>query len=579
MPRPSLTSSFSVSDATNEVVCPLANNDGSNCRKRCLGEKRYRSMQEHIRRAHPNHYIPKLPATEESFQLMVNTPPQQPPQQQQQQQQQQASQQQRQQHQQHQLQQQQQQQLQAREKDVEHPAATTAAVALAQLQQHHRLDWDSEPDDTDIRSVELPPIRDLRDSFHPRQRELLPSILHPHHTHSPPGRSSTLPPINRNQKIQRSRKGSLTHSHSARKAKHDRNRSKDFKDFRDITRRRSLNERKALSAEPQTAAAWVQGKRWEDLIEAATSATEVDDRDITPVPQSPPPTSSSSFQPHSPSFNSLASIKHRSSVPPAFQSPPTSNQNSTSITSQPAAATSHPLQPTPYTASPLQKSQTPPPFHRDRDTDLEPFPSIESSMDVTKPYLSPPRPVTSYPQQQHNIYPHPHPHAHHPLHPLHPRHRLSNPAPFTSTSASSSTSNVSISRDKDLHIHIYCASCSRPKAIRDCFACTECICGVCRDCVPALSLSMHSSAGSPPSSSSTVGAMGISVLNLGPTSSPRSGGSSAVNRLARSNSTNTTMSNHSSIHANGKHDGRQGHGCPRCGVVGGKWRAFQLDFR
>lgn len=37
MPRPSLTSSFSVSDATNEVVCPLANNDGSNCRKRCLG--------------------------------------------------------------------------------------------------------------------------------------------------------------------------------------------------------------------------------------------------------------------------------------------------------------------------------------------------------------------------------------------------------------------------------------------------------------------------------------------------------------------------------------------------------------
>lgn len=30
-------------------------------------------MQEHIRRAHPSHYIPKLPATEESFLLMVNT--------------------------------------------------------------------------------------------------------------------------------------------------------------------------------------------------------------------------------------------------------------------------------------------------------------------------------------------------------------------------------------------------------------------------------------------------------------------------------------------------------------------------
>jgi len=45
-------------------------------------EKRYRSMQEHIRRAHPDYYIPKLPATEESFQLMISTPPsQKPPQQ------------------------------------------------------------------------------------------------------------------------------------------------------------------------------------------------------------------------------------------------------------------------------------------------------------------------------------------------------------------------------------------------------------------------------------------------------------------------------------------------------------------
>lgn len=37
-------------------------------------------MQEHIRRAHPEHYISKLPATEESFQLMINsTPSQRPP--------------------------------------------------------------------------------------------------------------------------------------------------------------------------------------------------------------------------------------------------------------------------------------------------------------------------------------------------------------------------------------------------------------------------------------------------------------------------------------------------------------------
>ncbi|KYG39816.1 hypothetical protein M433DRAFT_302158 [Acidomyces richmondensis BFW] len=36
-------------------------------------------MQEHIRRAHPEYYIPKLPATKESFELMINTPPHERP--------------------------------------------------------------------------------------------------------------------------------------------------------------------------------------------------------------------------------------------------------------------------------------------------------------------------------------------------------------------------------------------------------------------------------------------------------------------------------------------------------------------
>jgi len=47
-----------------------------------------------------------------------------------------------------------------------------------------------------------------------------------------------------------------------------------------------VESRKAFSAEPPgaMAAAAIAGKRWEDLIEAATSATEADsDRDITPV--------------------------------------------------------------------------------------------------------------------------------------------------------------------------------------------------------------------------------------------------------------------------------------------------------
>lgn len=36
-PKSGLTSSFSVSDQTFEVVCPLKNGDGTSCRKRCVG--------------------------------------------------------------------------------------------------------------------------------------------------------------------------------------------------------------------------------------------------------------------------------------------------------------------------------------------------------------------------------------------------------------------------------------------------------------------------------------------------------------------------------------------------------------
>jgi hypothetical protein len=46
---------------------------------RVIQEKRYRSMQEHIRRAHPRYYIPKLPANEESFLTMINTVPSEKP--------------------------------------------------------------------------------------------------------------------------------------------------------------------------------------------------------------------------------------------------------------------------------------------------------------------------------------------------------------------------------------------------------------------------------------------------------------------------------------------------------------------
>ena len=127
-------------------------------------------------------------------------------------------------------------------------------------------------------AVELPSFRDQFDpnALSPfqtgRPRALLPSVL----ASSPPGRFKSLPPIQGSGKPQRPKKPSM--GQQARKARHERTKSKDF------ARRLSINDgRKAMSAEPPTSA-WVQGKRWEDLIEAATSATEADDdRDLTPV--------------------------------------------------------------------------------------------------------------------------------------------------------------------------------------------------------------------------------------------------------------------------------------------------------
>ena len=123
----------------------------------------------------------------------------------------------------------------------------------------------------------LPSIHDTLPPFQPTTRELLPSVLP-----SPTGRYASLPPIYRRDKMQRPRKPSM--GQNARKGKHERGKSKDFS-LKEFSRRLSEEGRKAMSAEPPTAA-WMQGKRWEDLIEAATTATEVDDdRDLTPVSQ------------------------------------------------------------------------------------------------------------------------------------------------------------------------------------------------------------------------------------------------------------------------------------------------------
>ncbi|KAH6648515.1 hypothetical protein BKA67DRAFT_366202 [Truncatella angustata] len=417
--RQSLTSSFSITDANNEVVCPLRNQDGSSCRKRCIGEKRYRSMQEHIRRAHPEHYIPKLPATEESFLLMINTPPQDRSQ----------------------LQQQQNnanggamnggmnggmphgnhavqpivpprgyQQMNHTHAYFRDDSAApdtprgladfaggamlpteSAAAALAQLGQAQRMDsgWDSGEEwqsDTDgpripRSTIELPPINNIDPTSEPfpsmnsvrqQQRDLLPSIL----SNSPPaGRSSTLPPLQRPLGPNRRRKQSVT------KPGHKKQKSRG-----------------------QQAADWLRriqnddhyGKRWEDLIDAAASATEDIEDDRTPVPQSP-------------------ISMHRASMPPF----PHNN-----------VQTYHG-----YQASPLQQALTPPSFHQEMP---EPFPSVESGESGDQFHIG-------------------------------------------ATGLSDSSPSYS-SQD----VHIYCAACQKSSKLKESYACTECICGLCRECVNVL---------------------------------------------------------------------------------------------
>lgn len=128
-----------------------------------------------------------------------------------------------------------------------------------------------------MRTIELPPIHSTNreptsDPFSHynthRRKDLLPSIL------SPPGRSSTLPPLQRHTSTGRTRKQSV--SKRAREPQHKRQRSRgEHNHIRGLS-----HDRKAQSAEPSSA---FYGKRWEDLLDAATSATEDVDDDRTPV--------------------------------------------------------------------------------------------------------------------------------------------------------------------------------------------------------------------------------------------------------------------------------------------------------
>ena len=154
-------------------------------------------------------------------------------------------------------------------------------------------DWHSDTDGRKIprSSIELPPIHlssnDITSDPFPamnsgRPRDLLPSIL----SGSPPGRSSTLPPIHRSLGGTRPRKQSVTKR--GRESHHKKQRSKGSahewlrRIQNDDRLRPGINDRKALSAEPSAD----YGKRWEDLIDAADQAASAAgdvDEDRTPV--------------------------------------------------------------------------------------------------------------------------------------------------------------------------------------------------------------------------------------------------------------------------------------------------------
>ncbi|KAK5083684.1 hypothetical protein LTR05_006188 [Lithohypha guttulata] len=364
------------------------------------------------------------------------------------------------------------------------PSDAHAAVALAQL---HGGDSDYEGYEDSSYYRGLPSIHDTLPPFQPSTRELLPSVLP-----SPTGRYTSLPPIQRRDKKQRPRKPSV--AEHARAGKHERDRSKDFS-LKEFSRRLSEEGRKAMSAEPPTAA-WMQGKRWEDLIEAATSATEADDdRDLTPMPQSPkfPPASTG---PSAAGVTSHAgqmgggidggSTHKRSSLPPGFR--PLGH-----LQLQPHHST--------FNASPLQQTLTPPPPDLTGPNDPEPFPTVESIESAGSghqfhiPRSGLPTSASSNEDTSPLQY-HSHPYQH------------------------SQTSSFGSKADL---LEIYCANCGRPVRLVTASACTECICGVCSDCVGQI--------------------ISSPVIAIQPGSAP----------MRR--------------------------GCPRCGVMGGKWKRFQLDFR
>lgn len=111
-----------------------------------------------------------------------------------------------------------------------------------------------------------------------------------------------------------------------------------------------------------------------------------------------------------------------------------------------------------YKASPLQNALTPPPSRT--LTGPTPFPTVETSLDSSTS-------TQSSIGSGHNFHI--------------PSSGLSNSS--DSTSPTFYTNNQ--------QVQIYCAGCRRLSALRESYACTECISGFCSDCVYRLTSEQH----------------------------------------------------------------------------------------
>lgn len=466
-------------------------------------------MQEHIRRAHPEYYIAKLPATKESFDLMINTPPHEI------------------------IQEPSPQQNHAQAVIPQHsdpsglsPAfnldstlhstfnqgysqfpsnnhdggyytagdneaaviynsmaaqqrdeyrrgslipAASAAAALAQLHYHRGPAADADWGGDNMGQVMIPTLQlsptvteadflqnfyadqsnDMKANFHVDPALDEPSFMHDHNAfptsssqdqpglmpssmaRSPPDRSVTMPTMQRSLSRQHARPRKSSLSQQARIAKHERKRSKELG-------KRISGDRKAFSAEPNASAAALYGKRWEDLIDAATSATEEEgSRDLTPV----------SLERHS-YFGPTAYQTHTVQIPGSpYQSPQVHSRTSV----PPPFALGSQFQS--FQASPLNRALTPPPA--DANLDLQPFTSVDSSLSSS---LSHQHHNSTDSGSQFNILP-----------------------PGTMDS-----NNTSPMFTAPQPTQIYCAGCRRLTILKESFACTNCICGLCGTCVEAL---------------------------------------------------------------------------------------------